>query len=82
MEIKDLQGHLADYNMVKWAHNDCVDVLKNPKNKTVYIYWVLKDLLICQRISSCFALQLVDKLNTNTEMEEMINDYNIVSRST
>lgn len=23
--------------------------------------------------------QLVDKLNTNTEMEEMINDYNIVS---
>uniref|UniRef100_A0A7N5ZRE5 Intraflagellar transport 74 homolog n=1 Tax=Anabas testudineus TaxID=64144 RepID=A0A7N5ZRE5_ANATE len=36
-EIKDLQGQLADYNM------------------------------------------LVDKLNTNTEMEEMINDYNIVS---
>nr|XP_020513674.1 intraflagellar transport protein 74 homolog [Labrus bergylta] len=35
-EIKDLQGHLADYNM------------------------------------------LVDKLNTNTEMEEMIHDYNIV----
>lgn len=24
--------------------------------------------------------QLVDKLNTNTEMEEMINDYNIVSK--
>uniref|UniRef100_A0A3Q3LT09 Intraflagellar transport 74 n=1 Tax=Labrus bergylta TaxID=56723 RepID=A0A3Q3LT09_9LABR len=38
-EIKDLQGHLADYNM------------------------------------------LVDKLNTNTEMEEMIHDYNIVSTS-
>uniref|UniRef100_A0A8C4DK59 Intraflagellar transport protein 74 homolog n=1 Tax=Dicentrarchus labrax TaxID=13489 RepID=A0A8C4DK59_DICLA len=37
VEIKDLQGQLADYNM------------------------------------------LVDKLNTNTEMEEMINDYNIVS---
>ncbi|XP_035523374.1 intraflagellar transport protein 74 homolog isoform X2 [Morone saxatilis] len=36
VEIKDLQGQLADYNM------------------------------------------LVDKLNTNTEMEEMINDYNIV----
>ncbi|XP_041817473.1 intraflagellar transport protein 74 homolog [Chelmon rostratus] len=36
VEIKDLQGHLADYNM------------------------------------------LVDKLNTNTEMEEMINDYNAV----
>ncbi|XP_026147566.1 intraflagellar transport protein 74 homolog [Mastacembelus armatus] len=35
-EIKDLQGQLADYNM------------------------------------------LVDKLNTNTEMEEMINDYNIL----
>ncbi|TKS88057.1 Intraflagellar transport protein 74 -like protein [Collichthys lucidus] len=35
-EIKDLQGQLADYNM------------------------------------------LVDKLNTNTEMEEMINNYNIV----
>ncbi|XP_039983555.1 intraflagellar transport protein 74 homolog isoform X2 [Xiphias gladius] len=35
-EIKDLQGHLADYNM------------------------------------------LVDKLNTNTEMEEMLNDYNIL----
>ncbi|XP_029314058.1 intraflagellar transport protein 74 homolog isoform X2 [Cottoperca gobio] len=35
-EIKDLQGHLADFNM------------------------------------------LVDKLNTNTEMEEMINDYNIL----
>ncbi|XP_037312037.1 intraflagellar transport protein 74 homolog [Pungitius pungitius] len=34
LEIKDLQGQLADYNM------------------------------------------LVDKLNTNTEMEEMINDYN------
>uniref|UniRef100_A0AAQ4P5V6 Intraflagellar transport 74 homolog n=1 Tax=Gasterosteus aculeatus aculeatus TaxID=481459 RepID=A0AAQ4P5V6_GASAC len=37
LEIKDLQGQLADYNM------------------------------------------LVDKLNTNTEMEEMINDYNAVS---
>ncbi|KAM9337753.1 intraflagellar transport protein 74 homolog [Symphorus nematophorus] len=36
IEIKDLQGQLADYNM------------------------------------------LVDKLNTNTEMEDMINDYNIV----
>lgn len=24
-------------------------------------------------------LQLVDKLNTNTEMQEMINDYNMVS---
>lgn len=36
LEIKDLQGQLADYNM------------------------------------------LVDKLNTNTEMEEMINDYNIL----
>lgn len=36
LEIKDLQGQLADYNM------------------------------------------LVDKLNTNTEMEDMINDYNIV----
>ncbi|XP_035767996.1 intraflagellar transport protein 74 homolog [Neolamprologus brichardi] len=35
-EIKDMQGQLADYNM------------------------------------------LVDKLNTNTEMEEMINDYNIL----
>ncbi|XP_005804974.1 intraflagellar transport protein 74 homolog [Xiphophorus maculatus] len=35
-EIKDLQGQLADYNM------------------------------------------LVDKLNTNTEMEEMINDYNML----
>uniref|UniRef100_A0A8D0A8W7 Intraflagellar transport 74 n=1 Tax=Sander lucioperca TaxID=283035 RepID=A0A8D0A8W7_SANLU len=35
-EIKDLQGQLADYNM------------------------------------------LVDKLNTNTEMEEMMNDYNIL----
>ncbi|KAK7881872.1 hypothetical protein WMY93_030281 [Mugilogobius chulae] len=35
-EIKDLQGQLADYNM------------------------------------------LVDKLNTNTDMEEMINDYNIL----
>uniref|UniRef100_A0A673AL22 Intraflagellar transport 74 n=1 Tax=Sphaeramia orbicularis TaxID=375764 RepID=A0A673AL22_9TELE len=37
VEIKDLQGQLADYNM------------------------------------------LVDKLNTNTEMEDMINDYNTVS---
>uniref|UniRef100_UPI0037E93271 intraflagellar transport protein 74 homolog n=1 Tax=Semicossyphus pulcher TaxID=241346 RepID=UPI0037E93271 len=36
IEIKDMQGQLADYNM------------------------------------------LVDKLNTNTEMEEMINDYNIL----
>nr|XP_046226601.1 intraflagellar transport protein 74 homolog [Scatophagus argus]XP_046226602.1 intraflagellar transport protein 74 homolog [Scatophagus argus] len=36
VEIKELQGQLADYNM------------------------------------------LVDKLNTNTEMEDMINDYNIV----
>ncbi|MED6236120.1 hypothetical protein ATANTOWER_004719, partial [Ataeniobius toweri] len=36
VEIKDLQGQLADYNM------------------------------------------LVDKLNTNTEMEEMINDYNML----
>lgn len=27
----------------------------------------------------CLCLQLVDKLNTNTEMEEMINDYNAVS---
>ncbi|XP_031696010.1 intraflagellar transport protein 74 homolog [Anarrhichthys ocellatus] len=26
----------------------------------------------------CLCFQLVDKLNTNTEMEEMINDYNIL----
>lgn len=30
----------------------------------------------------CFCFQLVDKLNTNTEMEEMINNYNIVSSPT
>uniref|UniRef100_A0A8C3AAS6 Intraflagellar transport 74 n=1 Tax=Cyclopterus lumpus TaxID=8103 RepID=A0A8C3AAS6_CYCLU len=34
-------------------------------------------LLNCLNIL-CLCFQLVDKLNTNTEMEEMINDYNIV----
>lgn len=31
------------------------------------------------KIDFFFYFQLVDKLNTNTEMEEMINDYNTVS---
>ena len=28
---------------------------------------------------ACLKFQLVDKLNTNTEMEEVVNDCNMVS---
>lgn len=64
-ELKDLQGQLADYNMVHTVlfDEDDMDVL----NTAVTPLFV------------CFEFQLVDKLNTNTEMEEVINDFNMVT---
>lgn len=34
---------------------------------------------VCNWNNTVSYFQLVDKLNTNTEIEEMINEYNIVS---
>lgn len=33
-----------------------------------------------KKIFLYFCFQLVDKLNTNTEMEEVMNDYNMVRK--
>ncbi|MGH0178178.1 UNVERIFIED_CONTAM: hypothetical protein FKN15_008375 [Acipenser sinensis] len=56
IEIKEMQGQLADYNML-------VDKL----NTNTEMEEVMNDVNM-----------LVDKLNTNTEMEEVMNDVNML----
>ncbi|XP_056600997.1 intraflagellar transport protein 74 homolog isoform X3 [Triplophysa dalaica] len=76
-EIKDLQGQLADYNMVHIYTNKCVF---NCRPMSMSRMNECKKVMRCS-FSSFFSCiyylshnQLVDKLNTNTEMEEVLND--------
>lgn len=85
VEIKDLQGQLADYNMVRQASSFDVSTIETITGSCLEKIKMFQsavctssDTLVRWEQFVC-DFQLVDKLNTNTEMQEMINDYNMVS---
>jgi len=71
-EIKDLQGQLADYNMVR----SFMPIRVRSWTEMLILRAVMMSLY---KLCLFLNFQLVDKLNTNTEMEEVVNDIIMVS---